>query len=326
MKFSKRLVLILAPLVLYAVAAIVWVCVSLAGSSTGTGSGGGGGGIVEGDYEFVFSGSVETNTGRTFTLALTGNKDEEQTLDLTVQEMPALSIDGNWTFTENKGYKIFLNDANGTFAYSRYDTDTQTFSVTFDYDMGNFGRPRAVLTYKDEAFAEVYDGVGLGLKPPTFSLEGYTTFNHYSYGTLSFKEDGTVTANLTNTGAGWYFNREGFWEFNEETQEYDFWFTDSTISLTDGNLNIRGEEGAQYVYWSKYTKDSEEPEFRIELPYDEFVNDYHLFTGEEYMYHTEFIGSEDRYYVEIEAQYNWGLATGDIITFSGYASLADMEG
>lgn len=116
MKLSKRLVLILAPLVLYAVAAIVWVCVSLAGSSTGTGSGGGGGGIVEGDYEFVFSGSVETNTGRTFTLALTGNKDEEQTLDLTVQEMPALSIDGNWTFTENKGYKIFLNDANGTFA------------------------------------------------------------------------------------------------------------------------------------------------------------------------------------------------------------------
>ena len=93
MKLSKRLVLILAPLVLYAVAAIVWVCVSLAGSSTGTGSGGGGGGIVEGDYEFVFSGSVETNTGRTFTLALTGNKDEEQTLDLTVQEMPALSIE-----------------------------------------------------------------------------------------------------------------------------------------------------------------------------------------------------------------------------------------
>ena len=73
------------------------------------------------------------------------------------------------TFTEGKGYKVFLDDANGTFAYSRYNPDTKSYSLTFDYDMGNFGQPRVVLTYLDEDFAAQYDGVGLGRKPPIFS-------------------------------------------------------------------------------------------------------------------------------------------------------------
>ncbi len=321
----KKIIVALIPLALYAVAGASYGIVTAIQNNTSKSN------TAKkqndtGDYQFAFSGTVETVTGRTFTLDLNGNKDEEKTLTLAVEEMPALSIGGNWEYVENKGYKIFLNDANGTFAYTRYHTDSKTFTVMFDYDMGNFGQPKVNLTYKDEDFATKYDGIGLGKKPPSFSLTGYTTFNHYGYGSLLFKEDGSVAANLTNTGAGWYFNRSGKWEFNEETQEYDYWFTDQTISLTDGNLNIRGEDGAHYVWWTKFTKDSETPEFRIQLDYDEFVNKYHLFTGEEYKYHTEFIEAESKYYATVDAQYNWGLNTGDIVEFSGYASLADMEG
>lgn len=327
MKLSKKLILFLAPIVLYAVVAIIWLGVSLAERGMGQAGTDQEEYYPEGDFEFVFSGSVETETGRTFTLFLTGDKNEEQTIDLTVREMPALSVDGTWEFVENKGYKIFLHDANETFMYSRYNTETKEFSVMFDYNMGNFGQPRAVLTYTDEAFAEEYDGEGLGLKPPTFALEGYTTYNHYSYGTLVFKEDGSVVANLINTGAGWYFNRTGFWEYDEASNVYSYWFTDATISLTDGNLSIHdNEDGSRYVLWTKFTKDSETAEFRIPLDYDEFVNEYHLFTGEDYKYQTQFNEADGTYYAELEAQYNWGVGTGDIITFSGYASLADMEG
>ncbi len=322
----KKLIIILAPLVVYAAIAIVMACGHFMNTQTADGPKETESTPVDTSaYEFVFGGTVETNTGRTFTLEMTGNKDEEQTLSLTVKEMPALDLSGNWTFTENKGYKIFLDDANGTFAYSRYNPDSKEFTVTFDYDMGNFGQPRAVLTYSNEAFAAQYDGVGLGRKPPSFALEGYTTYKHYSYGTLLCAEDGTVTASLTNTGAGWYFNRSGTWTYNEATDEYDIVFTDKTISLTDGNFDIHEDAGGDYILWTKYTKDSPEPEYMTQLPVSEMEETYQLFT-DPYVYHAQYIESEGSYYIQFESQYNWGLGHGDLVTFSGYASLADMEG
>lgn len=324
MKKKFKVLLALAPLPVFACVGIgygIAYAVNNAGQPQTVGPS-----IPEGDYEFLFTGNVEASTGREFSLYLAGNKDDDQTLTLGVLEMPALNVSGTWTFTENKGYKIFLNDSAGTFAYSRYDVETSTFSVQFDFNMGNYGTPRAVLTYVDEEFASVYVGIGLGLKPPTFSLEGYSTYNHYSYGTLTFQENGTISTQLTNSGAGWYYARTGFWEYDEETNVYDYWFTDNTINLDDGNLAIRGEEENQYINRTTYTKDNESPVFNTRISLDDFINVYHMFTGEEYKYHTEFDEESGRYYAEVDAQYNWGLNTGDICTFSGYASLADMEG
>lgn len=322
----KKLIIILAPLVVYAVIAIVMVCGHFMNTQTADGPKEAETAPVDTSaFEFVFEGTVETNTGRTFTLEMTGNKDEEQTLSLTVKEMPALNLSGNWTFTENKGYKVFLDDALGTFAYSRYNPETKQFTVMFDYDMGNFGQPRAVLTYTDEEFAAEYDGVGLGRRPPSFALEGYSSGKHYSYGTLSCADDGSAYASLTNTGAGWYFNRSGTWTYNEATDEYDIVFTDKTISLTDGNFDIHEDAGGDFINWTKYTKDSPEPEYGIPLLVSELEDTYHLFT-DPYVYHAQYDEAKDSYYIEIEAQWNWGLGHGDLITFSGYASLADMEG
>ena len=182
--------IVLAPLVVYAAIALVMFCGHFMNTQTAAGPKEESSTPVDTSaYEFVFNGTVETNTGRTFTLDMAGNKDEGQTLSLAVKEMPALNLSGRWTFTENKGYKIFLDDANGTFMYSRYNPDSKEFTVTFDYDMGNFGQPRAVLTYSDEAFAAQYDGVGLGRKPPSFALEGYTTYKHYSYAAESIERE-----------------------------------------------------------------------------------------------------------------------------------------
>ena len=323
---KTKILIALAPLPVYACVGIgfgIAAAVSNGGQNTPTSSQAG---VEQGDYEFLFTGTVQATTGRNFTLNLMGNKDEEQSLRLSVVEMPALSLDGTWTFTPNKGYKIFLEDSSGTFAYSRYDEESGNFTVQFDFNMANYGTARAKLTYSDPDFAQEYDGIGLGPKPPSFALEGYSTYNHYSYGTMTFQEDGTVTAQLTNTGAGWYYNRTGFWEYNEETDVYDYWFADNTINLTDGNMAIRErEDGSQYVNRTYYTKDTPTPVFNEPIELDDFVNVYHMFTGEEYKYHTEFDEESQRYYAEVDAQYNWGVDTGDIVTFSGYASLADME-
>lgn len=353
MKTKTKLIVLLAPLALYVVAAIIWLIVSLATNPLNNlGSGAGNAYYPEGDFEFVFSGTVTTDTGREFTLFLTGSDgsedeegdDAEQAdgtraaegeAELIVSEMRALSVDGTWQYVENKGYKIYLEDANNTYMYSRYNEETKQFTVTFNCSLGNFGQPRAQLSYTDESFAEVYDGEGLGLKPPTFNLAGYNTYNHYSYGTLMFNEDNTLSVNVTNTGAGWYFSRVGFWEYDEDANVYTYWFTDNTISLTDGNMGIRGQEPDTYVNWTKNVYEGKtdeegnpviETEFNTHLDYDEFVNDYHLFTGEEYRHTTTFNEEDGTYYAEVEVQYNWGAGTGDIITFSGVALLADMEG
>lgn len=322
---TKKLFILLAPLVVYAVIAAVMVGMHFANSQPAAADAGPETSAPQGDYEFVFTGTVETATGRTFTLDMTGNKDEEQTLNLTVKEMPALNLTGTWTFTEGKGYKIFLDDANGTFAYSRYNPDTKSYSLTFDYDMGNFGQPRVVLTYLDEDFAAEYDGVGLGRKPPVFSLTGYTTYQHYGYGTLLCAEDGTVSASLTNTGAGWYFNRSGTWTYDEAADEYVIVFTDSTISLTDGNFDIHEDPAGDYILWTKFPVGAEEPEYGTHLLVSELQDTYQLFT-DPYEYRAKYDEATDSYQIAIEAQYNWGLGHGDIVTFSGSASVADMEG
>lgn len=322
---AKKRIILLAPLVVYAVIAAFMIGSSMIANRPAANSTPEGSTPVSGDYEFLFSGTVEANTGRTFTLEMTGNKDEGQTLDLTVKEMPALSMTGRWAFVEGKGYKVFLDDASSTFAYARYNTDTQTYSVMFDYDLGNFGKPRAVLTYEDKEFAGQYDGIGLGRKPPVFALEGYDTYKHYGYGVVSCAEDGTVNATLTNTGAGHYLNRTGTWTYDESADEYIISFTDDTISLTDGELAIHEDAGGDYVVWTKFPIGAAEPEYGSSVTVSDLEDVYHRFT-DPYEYHAAFDTATNSYQLTIEAQYNWGLGTGDIATFWGTAPLADMEG
>lgn len=322
---TKKRIILSAPLVVYAIIAIVMVCTQFAGRQTSATVTEAADETLQGDYEFVYTGTVETATGRTFTLNMLGNEDEEQTLNLTVKEMPALNLGGRWEFVEGKGYKIFLNDANGTFAYSRYNPETKVSSLMFDYDMGNFGQPRVTLTCLDEAFAEQYDGVGLGRKSPVFSLTGYTTYQHYGYGTLLCAENGTVSASLTNTGAGWYFNRTGNWTYDEEADEYIIVFTDSTISLTDGNFDIHEDPEGDYISWTRFPVGAEEPEYGTRLLVSELQDTYQMFT-DPYEYRAVYDEATGSYQISIEAQYNWGLGHGDIVSFWGSASLADMEG
>lgn len=322
---TKKSIILLAPLVIYAIVALCMVGSHLVSnrpqqSETLTEAT-----TPAGDYEFVFTGTVETNTGRTFTLEMNGNKDDAQSLTLTVKEMPALSMTGHWVFVENKGYKVYLDDTLGTYAYSRYNPDTKTYSVMFDYDLGNFGQPRAVLTYSDPDFANSYDGVGLGTKPPIFALTGYTTYKHYSYGSLVCSEDGTVSATLTNTGAGWYFNRSGNWVYDEAADEYVIEFTDSTISLTDGNFDIHDDPDGAYIVWTKFPVGAEAPEYGSKVLVSELEDTYHQFTAP-YTYHAAYDAATDSYQISIEAQYNWGLGHGDLVSFWGSASRADMEG
>lgn len=322
---TKKRIILLAPLAVYAIIAIVMVCMQLAGRQTNTATIEVADEAPQGDYAFVYTGTTETATGRTFTLELLGNEDAEQTLNLTVKEMPALNLNGRWSFEEGKGYKIYLDDANGTFAYSRYNPETMVSSIMFDYDMGNFGQPRVTLTCLDEEFAAQYDGIGLGRKSPVFSLTGYTTYQHYGYGTLLCAEDGTVSASLTNTGAGWYFNRSGRWTYDEEADEYIIVFTDSTISLTDGNFDIHEDPEGDYISWTRFPVGAEEPEYGTRLLVSELQETYQLFT-DPYEYRAVYDEATNSYQIAIEAQYNWGLGHGDIVSFWGAASLADMEG
>lgn len=322
---TKKQIILLAPLVVYAIAMLFVVGSHFISNRPQNNETLNEATTPAGDFEFVFSGTVETNTGRNFTLEMTGNKDDGQTLDLTVKEMPALSLTGRWSFVEGKGYKVYLDDASGTFAYTRYNPETQTYSVMFDYDLGNFGQPRAVLTYADPAFAEAYDGEGLGRKPPMFALTGYTTYKHYGYGSLICAEDGTASASLTNTGAGWYFNRTGTWVYDEAANEYVIQFTDATISLSDGNFDIHEDPDGNYITWTKFPIGAEEPEYGSKVLVSDLEDIYHLFTAP-FEYHATYDATTDSYQIAIEAQYNWGQGHGDLVTFWGSASRADMEG
>ena len=70
---------------------------------------------------------------------------------------------------------------------------------------------------------------------------------------------------------------------------------------------------------------AESPEYSTHLLVSELQDTYQLFTAP-YEYHARYDEATGSYQIAIEAQYNWGLGTGDIVTFSGSASLADMEG
>lgn len=206
-------------------AALIW------GLSACSGGGAGGGGqqqptesAHEDSHAFVFTGTTESNTGRLLNCSITGEKDG--TLAVAIRELPLLEVGGRWELVEGKGYKVYLDDGNDTIAYAQYDTQTQSFSLSCYIDMGSYGMQKVSFSCEDPAFAEGYDGVGLGKTPPAFLMtDGWGGGIQQGSGKMVCGEDGTVTATAT-AAAGIFVTRTGTWSYDEAADRYEIVFSE----------------------------------------------------------------------------------------------------
>lgn len=180
------------------------------------------------NYEFVFSGTGTFADGNNYTIVINGNDDAGKTFRLSVEEIPALELDGTWVYVEGKGYKLYFNDASETYVYTKYNVDTKEFSFKYTLNLsGGLGEAKVEMFAKDEAFASVYDGKGLPAHPPTFTGVGWGggSGTMAVASTLVCNEDGTCISIASETGAP---NRTGRWSYDEERNVYSFVFDDET--------------------------------------------------------------------------------------------------
>ena len=181
--------------------------------------------VKDDTHAFVFTGTTESNTGRTLNISILGEKDSDA-LAVEIKELPLLELGGRYEFVENKGYKIYLNDGNDTFAYAQYDPATKDFSMPCYIDMGSYGMQKVNFTYHDEDFAASYDGVGLGKTPPAFLMtHGWGGGVQEGSGKLACNEDGTVSASAT-CAAGIFVTRTGTWTYDEANDRYEIVFSE----------------------------------------------------------------------------------------------------
>lgn len=200
-------------------------------------------GEVENDspyaFEFVGSGTtggaIDTSEfpykpmeGTDFTVTIRGIK-EDNSIELTVAEAPQIVIGGTYEYVEGKGYKLYLEDVHNTFICTAYDVDAKTFS--FDTTLvfnSAIGFLDATYTYKDEAFATEYDGVGFDdVLAPVFE----SAVSVMPGGKCLLKTDDKgnfVWYGLSGMG-GDYCKRTGTWSYDEAADEYVFDFTDGVF-------------------------------------------------------------------------------------------------
>lgn len=222
---------------------IVVMAASLAACTTSETDGGGDDNDLPENVEFIFTGSGTASTGRTLTFNMTGNQDSENSLLVTVEELPALSMSGNWVFVEAKGYKIYLNDPAGTLKYSQYDPASGVFSFNCDIDVGSYGIVNVDFTYEDSSFAASYDGEGLGKEPPTFTTVGWVGGVIEVIGTLTCTEEGTFA-----TADTWHQSRSGTWEYDEDNDCYILTLADDPFyELYQGAVEA-GTWGGTFTY------------------------------------------------------------------------------
>lgn len=259
-----------------------------------------GGGEAE-DYEFVFNGTADI-AEQTYHVTLYGNKDEEQSISLRIEELPTAELTGTWVFVEQKGYKIYFDDANGSFVYTKYDPASKLFSFNYNLNIGdtNGGSGKVAFTCEDEAFAAEYDGEGLGNVPPTFN--GYTTYIGAMFAlgepmqcVLTCYEDGSCVSLSTNE-VKFASERRGTWEFDEDANVYTFTFEDEPFgineetgsstywkfnqtvgecSMEDAAANWTFMGGTGVCYWDQTTI-TEAPGNTFSTVYDEDTNTYYL--------------------------------------------------
>lgn len=183
-----------------------------------------------GEYEFVFEGSGTFSDGVDYHITIRGNHD--QTFLLTIKELPLLEMDGTWVLVENKGYKFYLNDYDGTYVYTTYDTTSKVFTAKVPVNLSEgLGRKTVTMTYQDAAFAAVYDGVGLPPHPPTFTGFGYGGSNGNSVYNCQIicREDGTCVSVTDKSGTA---DREGTYTYDAETDTYYFEFADEEYDVS----------------------------------------------------------------------------------------------
>lgn len=251
------------------------------------------------DYEFVFKGTTEI-AGKTYNITLYGNKDEEKSVLLKIAELSTAEISGSYIFVENKGYKIYFDDANESFVYTKYNPQTKQFSFNYTLTIGSNGaNGKVAFTYTDEQFASEYDGEGLGNVPPTFT--GYTTYVGAMFALgepvqclLTCYEDGTCVSISTNevkfatarNGTWLYDNDSNVYTFNFEDEPFSantetgspYWKFTKTVgecSMEDAAENWTTREGTGICYWDNTTT-TETPGNTFSTVYDEKTNTYYL--------------------------------------------------
>lgn len=313
---SVAITLILAVIIFFGSAAMLRIDFSELSYNGNTSGGSDSVPSEEDDYEFVFTGSAEIG-GRTYNATVYGNKDEGKTISLRIAELPTAELTGTWVFVENKGYKIYFDDANSSFVYTKYDTATKQFSFNYNLNIGdtNGGSGRVAFTYTDEAFAAEYDGEGLGNVPPAFT--GYSTYIGAMFAlgepvqcTLTCYEDGTCVSLSTNE-VKFASQRTGTWEYDETSNQYTFTFapepfavnTESgsaywkfsyeagEVSLEEAAENWTFMGGTGVCYWEQTTITEELP-LTYTTTYDAATNTYYLVYEHGYSGFSEFA---DRY-------------------------------
>lgn len=235
-----------------------------------------------GEYLFDFVGSAQYEDGEEYTFRIRAPKEGDGSFLLTIDELHQFELGGTYTYVENKGYKLYFDDIDGQFAYSSYDPETKEFSVKYTLDLGEMlGKRRVTFTAKDEDFAEIYDGEGLGVTPPTFEGGGWGGYKAQFViepAKLTCYEDGTAV--FTATAVTAVDTKTGTWDYDAETNTYHFWFPPQTFANTS-NVEVQedGTIGYQTVYsegvW-RYDSYSEQTATDFYTTYDEATGTYNL--------------------------------------------------
>lgn len=234
------------------------------------------------DYLFDFQGGAQYDDGKDYTFHIRAPRDGDGSFLLTVDQLRQFEMSGKYTYVENKGYKLYFDDVDSQFSYSSYDPSTGEFTLKYTLDLGEMlGKQRITFTAKDAAFADVYDGVGLGMTPPTFEGYGWGGFKaqfDIAPAKLTCYEDGTAT--FTATAVTAVDPKVGTWDYNEETNTYHFNFPPQTFANSNNvETQEEGTVGYQTVYGSgewRYDKYSETTETDFYTTYDEATGTYHL--------------------------------------------------
>ena len=237
-----------------------------------------------GDSEFDFVGSETYEDGVTYTFHIVGEprtQEEGNPFVLTIDELPQFQLTGNYTYVDQKGYKLYFADADQQFVYTSYDPETKAFSFKYKLDLGEaLGKRTVPFTYTNEAFVASYDGEGLGITPPVLEgggWGGYIGQFEIAPAKLTCYEDGTavftaeaVTAVDTKTGTR---------EYDEEKNQYHFNFPAQQIANNSQNEERDGVLYFETVYGEgdyQYDNPSDVTDTDFYTEFDEATGTYSL--------------------------------------------------
>lgn len=225
------------------------------------------------NYKFVYEGDGLFLDSVNYHINIKGNNDEEKSFVLSVDEMPTAKLTGHWDYVDGKGYKFYFDDTENSFAYARYNAETKEFTLKYKLNLGGGqGRAKVVLTCKDEAFADVYDGEGLPPLPPTFSGHGWNGTNRHDC-ILYCYEDGTCVSVTDKAGTP---NRYGTYTYDADANVYSFEFENEEANYAANYLG--SDKDGNPVYRFDYCvfagDDPSKGNFRANLPASEGFPDF----------------------------------------------------